>query len=321
MDGSTFRAGIEIYGRVMRYAEIEVGRRGPNGGAPPLRLVRLGACDFDFDVAEALLALVGPTHLDTVTTAVREIFDGSRAEVLRAVVHPWNCTSFFSPLPDGMPPSERFEQLRQEAAMLSDASVARPVRVKATPVRIETLPDGRRTHWHHVLRLSDNVHARFEHIAQQAVAAHDERRAHEEGRAHEFVDATGAAAAVAGRLLRADEAPPYALALGVYGDRTEYALCRGTTWHFGYHAEAGALEDGAYFGAALLDRLGVDRADIGHLFLYGEDVDPDVLSGLEYLLGLKTEALNPLAVFRIPQKGNDPFVLAAYAPVIGSLLR
>lgn len=320
MDGSTFRAGIEIYGRVMRYAEIEIGRRGAGGSAPALRLVRLGACDFDFDVAEALLALVGPTHLDTVTTAVREIFDGSKAEVLRAVVHPWNCTSFFSPLPDGMPPSERFEQLRQEAAMLSDASVARPVRVKATPVRIETLPDGRQTHWHHVLRLSDNVHARFEHIAQH-FGGGEEKRAHEEGRSHEFVDATGAAAAVAGRLLQADDDPPYALALGVYGERTEYALCRGATWHFGYHAEAGALEDGAYFGAALLDRLGVERADVGHLFLYGEDLEPGMVSGVEHLLGLEVQALNPLAVFRLSQKEADPFALAAYAPVIGSLLR
>lgn len=316
MDGSKFRAGVEIYGRVMRYAEVEVGPRGANGGAPPLRLVRLGACDFDFDVAEALLDLAGPTHLDTVSTAIREIFDGSKAEALRAVVHPWNGTSFFSPLPEGMPPSERFEQLRQEAAMLSDASVARPVRVKATPVRIETLSDGRQAHWHHVLRLSDSVHARFDHVARHFSEA-------EGARAHEFVDTTGAAAAVVGRLLGAkDEDPmPYVLALGVYGDRTEYALCRGATWYFGHHAEAGALEDGAYFGAALLDRLGVERSEVGHLFLYGEDADPDALSGIEDLLGLEANPLNPLAVFRLAQGGTDPFVLASYAPVIGALLR
>ena len=318
MDRPTFRAGIEIYGGVMRYAEIEVGPRGPNGGAPPRRLVRLGACDFDFDVAEALLSLVGPMHLDTVTTAVREIFDGSKAEVLRAVVHPWNCTSFFSPLPAGMPPSERFEQLRQEAAMLSDASVARPVRVKATPVRIEALPDGRETHWHHVLRLPDAVHARVEHVARDFSTA-----AEEGARAHEFVDSTGAAAAVVGHLLRnrSEAEPAFALALGVYGDRTEYALCRGETWHFGHHAEAGALEDGAYFGAVLLDRLGVAPDDVRHLFLYGDDADPATLSGVEDLLGIEAQALNPLAVFRQTHGGSDPFALAAYAPVIGSLLR
>ncbi len=317
MDGPTFRAGIEIYGRVMRYAEIEVGVRSANGGAPPRRLVRLGACDFDFDIADALLALVGPTHLDTVTTAVREIFEGSRANVLRAVVHPWNCTSFFSPLAAGMPPSERFEQLRQEAAMLSDASVARPVRVKATPVRIETLPDGRETHWHHVLRLSDAVHARVEHVARDFSTAVGEG-----ARSHEFVDATGAAAAVVGHLLRGrDDGPAFALALGVYGDRTEYALCRGATWHFGHYAEAGALEDGAYFGAVLLDRLGVTPAEVGHLFLYGDAADRASLSGVEDLLGIEAQPLNPLAVFRSANSGTDPFALAAYAPVIGSLLK
>ena len=301
----------------MRSAEVETRPRTANGSAPSRRLVRLGACDFDFDIAEALLALVGPTHLDTVTTAVREIFEGSKAEVLHAVVHPWNCTSFFSPLPAGMPPSERFEQLRQEAAMLSDASVARPVRVKATPVRIEMMPDGRETHWHHVLRLPDAVHARVEHVARDFSAA-----AEEGARPHEFVDATGAAAVIAGHLLRGrDDGPAFALALGVYGDRTEYALCRGTTWHFGHHAEAGALEDGAYFGAALLDRLGVTPAEVGHLFLYGDDADPDALSGVEDLLGLDAQPLNPLAVFRHANSGTDPFALSAYAPVIGSLLR
>lgn len=316
MDGPIARAGIEIYGRVMRYAEIELSPRGANGEAPTRRLVRLGACDFDFDVADALLTLVGPTHLDTITTAVREIFEGSKAPVLRAVVHPWNSTSFFSPLPAGMPPSERFEQLRQEAAMLSDASVARPVRVKATPVRIEMQPDGRETHWHHVLRLPDGIHARVEHVARDFSAA-----AEEGARPHEFVDATGAAAAVVAHLVRGRDGDSFALALGVYGDRMEYALCQGSTWHFGHHAEAGALEDGAYFGAALLDQLGVSPSSVDRLFLYGDDVDSEAVSGVEDLIGIDAEALNPLGVFRDVRSGTDPYALSAYAPVIGALLR
>ena len=42
------RAGIDIYGTVLRYAEVE--QRGPR-----YRLLRLGSCDFDFDIAEAVL--------------------------------------------------------------------------------------------------------------------------------------------------------------------------------------------------------------------------------------------------------------------------
>ncbi len=309
MDGSRIRAGIELHGRVMRYAEIDLG----SGEDEEPRLRRLGACDFDFVVAETLLALTGPSNLDTVTTAVREIFDGSEAKTLHVVVHPWNSTSFFSPLPEGMPPAERFEQLRQEAAMLSDASIARPVRVKTTPVRIETLAEGRRIHWHHVLRFSESVHARLAHIA--ASIADDDIEIK-----HEVADTTGAAAAVLARLLPEDD-ESLALAVGVYGNRTEVALCRGETWHFGHYAEADVRTDGAYFVAALLDRLDIAPADIGRLFLYGEPAGAEAVAGLEALLGLEAEPLNPLLALDTARSGADPLALAAFVPVLGALLR
>ncbi len=299
------RAGIEIHGRVMRYAEIEL-------GDGPGRLLRLGACDFDFPVAKTLLALTGPTHLETVATAVREIFDGSEARTLHVAVHPWNSTSFFSPLPQGMPPAERFEQLRQEAAMLSDASIARPVRVKTTPVRVETLPDGRQAHWHHVLRFSESVHARLAHIAGSLAEEREVK--------HEVADTTGAAAAVLARLPEAD-AEAFALAVGAYGDRTEVALCRGATWHFGHYADVRAQTDGAYFVGALLDRLGVTVAEVGRLVLYGEPEGRDAASGLEALFGLEAEPLNPLLALGAARSGADASALSAYVPALGVLLR
>lgn len=309
MDGSEYRASVEIYGRIMRYAEAKRG-----GGAPP-QLVRLGACDFDFDVAETVLGLAGTTHLQTVGTALQEIFDGSEAAKLVVTVHPWNCTSFFSPLPEGMAPAARFEQLRQEAAMLSDASVARPVRVKATPVRIERLPNGRRAHWHHVLRLSDSVHARLDHIAKRSTATELVDWP------HEFTDTMAAAAAVVARRPEMEESEALALAVGLYGDRAEYVLSRGSSWQFGHYAETGALGDGPYFVAALLDRLGATPSDVEHLYLYGDHIEAGSLQGVEHLLDRSVQALNPLDIFGPTRSGADPFVLASYAPVIGALLR
>ncbi|MEM1041589.1 MAG: hypothetical protein AAGI91_03075 [Bacteroidota bacterium] len=309
MDGSRTRAGIELLGRVMRYAEVDLGGASGEGR----RLRRLGACDFDFGVAETLLALTGPSHLDTVTTAVREIFDGSEAETLQVVVHPWNSTSFFSPLPEGMPPAERFEQLRQEAAMLSDASIARPVRVKTTPVRIETQAEGRRVHWHHVLRFSESIHARLAHIAASVSDA-------EPAVKHEVADTTGAAAAVLAQIHR-EEDESFVLAVGVYGSRTEFALCRGATWHFGHYAEADLQTDGTYFAAAMLDRLDVRPADVGHLYLYGEPGATSAAASLEALLGLEAAPLNPLLALGQAPGGADPLALAAFVPVLGALLR
>ena len=313
MDGRRYRAGIELYGRVMRYAEVDFGARGADA-AP--KLLRLGACDFDFDVAEALLDLAGPTHLDTVATAVREIFDGSRAETLRVAVHPWRATSFFSPIPEGTAPASRLEQFKQEAAMLADAAVSRPVRVKATPVRIEAGPDGRRSHWHHVLRLPESVHARFAHVAKPLGGDRHEG-------AHEFVDATGAAAAVVARLHEpsGEDDEPFALAVGAYGERAEFALCRGTTWYHGHFADVPARTDGAYFAAALLDRLGVAPGRVRRLFAYGDAAEPASAELVGAFLGLDAEPLNPLPAFGVNPPNADPLALSAYAPCVGALLR
>lgn len=313
MDGIRFRAGIELYGRVMRYAEVELGARG-DGEAPP-RLLRLGACDFDFDVSEALLDLSGPTHLDTVATAVREIFAKSRAESLRVALHPWRCTSFFSPIPEGTVPADRLEQLKQEAAMLSDAAVGRPVRVQATSVRIEALPDGRRSHWHHVLRLPEAVHARLAHVAKPFGGESRDG-------GYEVVDTTGAAAAIAARLAHPPEADDtaFSLAVGVYDDRTEFTLTRGETWYHGHHAEAG-VHDAAYFGAALLDRLGIAPRRVRRLFLYGDAAEPGMVAPLSAFLDVDAEPLNPLRLFRLAPSEASPYALAAYAPCVGALLR
>lgn len=308
MSGGRSRVGIEFQGRTMRYAEVDPGE----AGGPP-RLLRLGACDFDFDAEEAFFDVAGLSHVETVATAAAEIFEGTRAGTLYVVVHPWRSTSFFSPLPEGMSPAARYEQLRQEAALLADASVARPIRIRATPVRTEALPGGRQAHWHHVLRLPENVHARAEHIAG---------RLGERVRA-EFADAAGAAATLAGHLLARDDVAeaPLALTLGLYGGYAEYGLARGEAWrHFGHHAETGTLADGAYFAVALLGRLGVEPPEVEHLLVYGDGAASG-LAELEALLGLAAEPLDPLPLFRPASGPADARALAAYAPCVGALLR
>lgn len=313
MDDNGFRAGIELTGRVMRYAEVE---RGDRGARP--RLVRLGACDFDFDVADAILDLTGPTHLDTVAAAIEEIFDGTEARRLAVIVHPWNTTSFFSPVREGTPPVERLEQFKQEAAMLADASAGRPVRVRATPVRIEALPDGSRHHWHHVLRLPESVHARLAHLAKPLGR---DRRGRDGG--HEFVDSAGAAAAIATRLtyVEDEEDPGFALAVGMYPGHLELALVQGETWHFGHHAEADVLSDGAYYAAALLNRLAIAPSSVDRLLVYGAAADSSLAASLSGWLGIEPEPLNPLRLFGLAPAGADPYALTAYAPCLGALLR
>lgn len=318
------RAAVELSGRTLRYAEVEAGPRRPDldappGAAPGPRLLKLGAADFDFDLGAAILEPAGPTHLETISAAMAEMFADSRAESLSMVVHRWQATSFFAPLPAGMPAADRFEQVRQEAAMLAGARDARPVRVTATPVRSEMV-DGKAYHWHHVIRLPEAIHARASFMARQIGESVE----------HRFIDATGAAAAVASRLRPAEEmrdgdaspeSVPFALSVGVYGDRFETAITRGDTWYFGHSGIAADGADAAYFGAALLEQLGLRPADVGRLYVYGEDASSAVVTSFEGLLGTTAVPLDPMGLFPYARSQARPEALAAFAPVVGSALR
>src|SRR5690606_19948994 len=163
-------------------------------------------------------------------------FRDGGARTLLVVAHPPALVSFFTPLPEGLPAPARYEQLRQEAALLADVSTAQPVRIRAVPVRTEVLPGppdaGRPHRWHHA------VHARLALLAKAAGAG-----------TYDLVDATQAAAAVVRARLEALELPvprpPFALAVGAYPGHAEFALCRDGAWHHGLHAPGGAPEDAA----------------------------------------------------------------------------
>lgn len=312
------RIGLEVAGRTLRYAEVDLGPR-PDPYAPqrlsldpppppPTRLLRLGACDFEFDVAEALLDPAGPTHLDTVGAALHEVFAESRAGRLHVAVHPWHATSFFAPLPEGMPAAERLEQLRQEAAMLADARAVRSVRVTATAVRKERLRDGRRVLWHHVLRVPEAVHARADHLAERLGS----------GAEAAIVDAPGTVAAL---VARHDEAARnVALALGAYGARFEVAVVARGAWRFAHWAETTSADDAAYFVAALLRQLRLPLQRVGCLLTYGEAEGHPAVEGVERLLDRPAQPVDPLAPFPRARRPAEPTTLAAFAPCVAAAL-
>ncbi|NNF59528.1 MAG: hypothetical protein HKN04_14930 [Rhodothermaceae bacterium] len=302
---------IALRGPALHYAEVI---QDPDGTQA---LRRLGVCDFDFNVDEAVLGLTGPTHLDVVIEAVKDVFRVSTAKTLLVAVHPTGLPSFFSPLPEGLAPPQRYEQLRQEAALLADVSATQPVRIRAVPVRTETLvieqvPAAHR--WHHVLHVPEPVHARLALIGKAlGVGTYD------------LVDSTQAAAAVV-RALDARspipmDAQPFTLALGAYPSHVEMAVVHGGAWYHGHHGPIGAPEDAAYFAAAMLERVGLSTEKIGRFVLYGEMPNPEHYLLLADLLGCMPQLLDPLAVYNRTPAGADPAALAAYVPCLGAVLR
>ena len=314
-DAPATLAAVALSGRALRYAEADRAGR---------TLHRLGACDFDFPVDEAVFGLTGPGPLDTVAEAVRNVFQGTAARTLLVAVHPPTLPGFFTPLPEALSAPRRYEQLRQEAALLADVSTAQPVRIRAVPVRAETIAVGGEAEayrWHHVLHVPEVVHARLLLLAEAFGA-----------RTYDVVDATRAATAVVraldgGEALLdlTDELPEdegaVTLALGAYPAHAELAVVRGGQWMYGHHGASGAPEDAAYFAAALLDRLGLSLANVDRFFVYGEDVEPDRYGLLADLLGLPAVPLDPLAVFGRTPAGVSRAALSAYVPCLGTVLR
>ena len=302
------RAGIDLSGTVLRYAEVEQ-------YGSQYRLLRLGSCDFDFDVAREMLHSDRSTHVTTVAEALGDVLAGSVASTVHVTLHPPGCYSFYTPLPVDTSTSARKVRLQQEAALL--AGVDTPLRLTADAVYAEAFEGGGRVDWVHVLAVQEDVHARFERVL----------RALPQTQHRLMVSMQAAAATLAQHLRRqgveaGDER--YALAVGAHPTHVEYTLCRGLRWHFSHYAEVTAPADAAYFAVALLRQLGLRPADVDRLCVYaaGEaPADADVFSALPAVFAAPVAPLDPLALVDLDRSSlTTDFNAQSYVSCIGAAL-
>jgi hypothetical protein len=303
------RAGIDIYGNVLRYAEVEqYGTR--------YRLLRLGSCDFDFDVADAVWQADQSGHLSTVAEALADVFAGSAADQFQVTVHPPTCFSFFTPVPAGISDAARKVRLQQEAALLAGTDI--PLRLTADALYSAYVGDpAERVDWVHVLAVPERIHTRFDRILRSLPQAR-----------HRLMVSMQAAAATVGRLLplhanggTADAEAPYTLAVGGYGGHVEFTLCHRQRWHFSHFTDTGPAADLAYYAVALLQRLHLHPADVGTLYVYGHPQDTGLADLLERVFHRRPAALNPLEVVDLDAGSlTADFDAEAYVSCMGAAL-
>ena len=302
-------AVIGLSGSALRYAEIAPGDAGP--GRVPGRLLRLGTCDFEVDIEQSVLGDGAPYAIQGVGEALREVFRDTTATALVIVAHPPHTTSFFTPVPVDLEPAARDEQLRQEAALLADVGSEEPVRVRAVPLRLDTI-GGVAHRWHHVSHVREPIHARLSLLA----------RALGMGR-YDLADSPRAAASIA-RAQYAVEGRTDGdteLSVGAYASHTEVSLSRGRAWLFGHHGPGATAEDTAYFALAALERVGLAPTDVARLHVYGDEgLRRERLALLEDVLACEARPLDPLSLYGRHPEGLDPDHLAAFAPVLGATL-
>ena len=299
------RAGIDIYGRILRYAEVEqYGSR--------YRLLRLGTCDFDFDVVEDVLTGESDEHLETISDALGDIFAGSVAGSIHVTLHPPTCYSFFAPLPVESEASDRKVRLQQEAAVL--AGTGQPLHITADTVRSQELAEGGRVDWVHVLAVDDRIHERIDTMVERL--PHPRRRL--------TVGMHGAARAM-GKLrdarLEKEKRGPYSIAVGWYPDHVEYTLAHENMWYFSNYTDAVPPVDVAYFAMALLHRFDLKPKDVDRLYIYGNDADLSLFSDLESTADIEARRLNPFSFLDLDSGSLSPdFDAEAYVGCVGVTL-
>lgn len=299
------RAAVDVYDRILRYAEVEqYGSR--------YRLLRLGSCDFDFDVADEFVSSNKGGNLDTVCDALQDVYAGSVATILSVTLHPPRCYSYFSPHPVHSDPSERDVRLQREAALLAGTETR--VHLTADPIRSQSLKSGGAVDWVHVLAVDERVHRCIAEVARNLPQP-----------GWRLMVGMHAAASTVGRLQRwtssEDGRGPFALAIGWYAGHVEYTLCQEEDWYFSKHTDAVPPMDVAYFAVAMLEHLGLTPVQVRQIYIYGNDVDLSIFSDLELVFGLEAHRLNPLAVLDLdPGSLASDFEAEAYVGCVGGAL-
>ena len=303
--GAYVQAGVDLYESTLRYAEVERNDQ-------HYRLLKLGSCEFDFTMADALSNSSQPMYLETLAEALSDVFAESIASDLHIVFHPSDCYSFFTPLYVDLTEEQRKYRLQEEATLLTTNSTPVPLHLTADVVNTETLENGRVVEWFHVLGVEERVHKHLTSVLD--VLPHSSFRFN--------LSTRGTANAIEQMALRENIEPrpdaAYTMAIGYYKTHIEYALCRQNRWFFSHHADSNAAVDSVYFALALLRRLHIDRSQVGQVFIYGEDIEGEVFSVLTEVFEHTPEVLNPMEVVTLDKKSPGMhFTAEAYVPCIG----
>lgn len=303
------QAGIELDGTVLRYAEVE-------HYATNYRLLRLGSCDFDFDVAEQLLRAEDPEHLETIAMALGDVFRGSLAQHFNIVLHPPSCQSFSAPVLSGSPADKLEAHLLHEAELLTATDTQHALHITTTRLYTQPLSAERELDWFHVLVLPEERAARFKEITGPLAYAD-----------YHLALSTQAAAAVVRRIEHKTLPPrqrtdqPYTLAIGQYTSHLEYTLCYNGEWRHSHHTRAGTALDAAFFATTLLNHLHLSTSAIGRIFIYGTPDPLEAFAPYSDLFGVVPEVLNPIAAVDLdPASLDESFAATAYVPCIGTAL-
>lgn len=301
-------SSIALNGSTMQYAEVERLHSS-------YRLMKLGSCEFDFPVLNAIAGTGTSDHVETLKEALLDVFKDSTGSLLKVVFHPNDCYSFFTPLRLDMNEGQRKKRLQEEATLLTSIDRTIPLHLTADSVYNESVDEGPDLEWFHVLGVPNDIYKAFDAIVDLLPF-----------KRHRYNLSTQSIA----RLLEVihthhpaenEMASPFGLAVGLFQHHIEYTLSKNGKWYHSHYVEADPSSDNAYFALALLKRLRIPHTSVGSIHAYGTHMRPGMLSLLQDVLGCESQDLNPLRVLDVDtSRLDDSFNAIPYATCIGVTL-
>ncbi|MCH8122728.1 MAG: hypothetical protein IH853_06355 [Bacteroidetes bacterium] len=299
-------AGIEFFGKAMRYSEIEQ-------YGEQYRLLRLGDCDFEFDVTEVLFELGTPKHLDIVKDALSEIFLGTTATRFRIAVHPPVSRVFRSMSRSGQDEETIRENVAFESALMNDEIVAEDSRRIVSDLRQDQDPRTSPAPGMDSLLVSEvrgQARLRLQGVTSGIPDA-----------LPEIISSTEALIAVVRETMSHNALDGYQLSIGLYPSYTKYTVTRDAEWILSQ--TRGETEEGdvVYFAAHFLEISGVSRVDDVRVRLYGSGVNRELQETLNSIFPERVAVLNPISIVDLETDQFDSdFQFESFVICLGAAL-
>ena len=285
-------AGIAFSERALRYAEVQETGRG-------FRLLRLGQCDFDFDLSRTLTDPSAGQERTIIGEALVEALGTSEGRRIRAALHPPLCRSFFSAHDGSDPvPAVTFEAGllglghdeegggigADAAAQTSDGELLHVTSIR--PVVLEHL---------------GAIIADLQAEDAQAVSAL---------RASAEVVRLGGLNLTRGLCV---------VAIGYFDNLFEMAVLDNSGWRFASHARGlSTAADSVHHIRETLGVMGWTPDQVARVLCFGSEPVPDAVSA--HFAG-RVSLMNPLSLLELDKDSLDPdYAAAEFVPSVGAAL-
>lgn len=291
-------AGIQFCDRVMRYAEVE-------HDESRFRLVRLGNCEFEFDVAAVAYEGGTEAEYETISDGIADVFAESDASVVRYVIPSAYTTRFTSVVSREMDIHQRSAQIGFETRMFNGGVEGGDV----FPSHLRA-PDETDVDVFAVSHVDRDLTRRLAELAEPLSGLKVE------------MDPASMASTLAFRHMahREQLSPGAYLIVGADDGWVDITLMQNAEPRTQVSIHAPYAEDAAYHALATCSRFGYSSFDVAAVLLHGDREELE--SAMEGAFGERVYWMNPGIIVDLARDRLDAsFRIESFVGVLGAAVR